>query len=109
MLSFGVMFPIGSGIIMYLPVFCAYEWFPDHKVAVTTSIFMAYGMGVTTFSTISTAIANPNNASIYSNDNDDAGYFPRDVADRVPSMLYFIAALQILLSVISISLTKRKV
>ena len=93
MLSFGVMLPMGSGIIMYPAMFCAYEWFPDHKVAVTTIILMAYGLGITTISTLSTGITNPNNEFIYSDDDEDAGYFPRDVADRVPSMFCFIAAL----------------
>ena len=80
---------IGIGIVYWVPIICAWEWFPDRKGLISGLIIGAFGFGAFFFSFLSTAIANPNNlaaAVIQGSENTDK-FFPKEVASRVPYML----------------------
>ena len=56
---FGISFPFGMGFVLWTPIICAWEWFPDNKGLVSGSIMAAFGFGSFVFGIISTAIVNP--------------------------------------------------
>ena len=82
---------------------CAWEWFPEKKSLITGLCLSAFGFGTMTFSTISTAIVNPDNEQIT-----NTGFFPKEVADRVPQMFMTLATIWAMLAVIGITVTSRK-
>ena len=82
---------------------CAWEWFPKRKSLITGLCLSAFGFGTMVFSTISTAIVNPDNMHITS-----SGHFPEDVADRVPHMFITLAAIWAILAVVGVTVTSRK-
>ena len=85
---YGVMYPVGIGIVYYVPIICAWEWFPDHKGLVSGLIVGGYGFGSFIFGFISTALVNPDNLSSNKDkESPEYKYFPVEVADRVPHML----------------------
>jgi len=58
---YAVLFPIGIGIVYWIPIICAWEWFPERKGLVTGAILAGYGFGSFIFGFLSTAMVNPNN------------------------------------------------
>ena len=58
---YGIMYPIGIGTVYYVPIVCAWEWFPDNKGLVSGIIVGGYGFGAFIFGFITTAIVNPDN------------------------------------------------
>lgn len=99
--SYGVMFPLGVGIVYYTPMMCAWEWFPERRGMVSGIIVAGYGFGSSITGMISTKIVNPNNLQSSKN---AAGIdiFPLEVAQKVPEMLRMLCCFFMVLSVIGI-------
>ena len=79
-----VGFPAGIGIVYWVPIMSAWEWFPNNKGLVSGLIVGGYGFGAFIFGFVSTAIANPNNLNTEvpqdgSGDKDEL--FPESVAN----------------------------
>ena len=53
-------YSVGSGIVYYLTIATAYEWFPNNKGLMNGLIVGSYGLGASLFGFISTAVVNPN-------------------------------------------------
>ena len=89
------------GPTYYIPIMCAWEWFPNRKASVTGFILCGYGFGGFIFGLLTANIANPDNLK----PDVDQYYFPVEVANRVPFMfkvcavswtsLYLIAILTV--------------
>ena len=105
MLMFGVLFPMGIGIIYWVPVICAWEWFPERKGMISGLIIGAYGFGPFVFSFVSTGIVNPDNVSPEYIDNELL--VPQEVANRIPGMWRWLLISWIVLLVVGISLVSR--
>ena len=56
-----VMFPAGAGFVYWVPILCAWEWFPSRKSLVSGIILAGYGFGAFLFGFVSTALVNPLN------------------------------------------------
>lgn len=88
----GIMYPIGIGMIYWLPIICGWEYFPKHKGLVSGIVVGGYGFGSFIFGFISTAICNPDDEKVKVPD-DGSGtkdkLFSEAVANRVPGMLRF--------------------
>ena len=56
---FAVLFPSGIGMCYWIPIFCAWEHFPNNKCLFAGIIMAAFGVGPSIFAIITTAIANP--------------------------------------------------
>jgi len=106
---FGVMSGIGVGITYFIPLICAWEYFPERKGLVTCIIVGAYAFGSFIYIQVATKIVNPHNigTSIESENQDSiVSFFDEDVANNVPYMwrsLCFVWLFHILLSITMIS------
>ena len=58
---YGMLFPIGVGLLYWPPIICAWEWFPKRKGLVSGTITGAFGFGSFIFGFVTTAIVNPEN------------------------------------------------
>jgi len=83
---YSVFFPMGLGMITFIPILCGWEWFPKRRGMVSGIILAGSGISNAFFNIITSKIANPENyeRDVISGDNK---YFPEVVADRVPKML----------------------
>lgn len=98
---YGIAFPMSMGVSYYIPIMCAWEWFPEWKASVTGIILAGYGLGGFVFGLITADIVNPENLK----PDVEGQYFPVEVANRVPLMfkvctacyagLYLIAILTV--------------
>ena len=81
---YGVWYGVGSSIMFVVPVVWGWEYFPNHKAVVSGIVIGAFGFGSFIFNLISTSLINPDNVKQVD------GYFPPEVADRVPGTLRII-------------------
>jgi MFS transporter, OFA family, oxalate/formate antiporter len=98
-------FPAGIGIVYWVPIMSAWEWFPNNKGLVSGLIVGGYGFGAFIFGFISTAIANPDNLKTEvpqdgSGDQDEL--FPISVANEVPNMYQTCLIIWIILGIFSV-------
>lgn len=56
---YAIQFPMGIGLVYYVPIVCCWEWFPEKRGLVTGIITAGFGFGALIFGFISTAIINP--------------------------------------------------
>ncbi len=56
------LFPMGIGLVYYVPLICGWEFFPKNRGLVSGLIIGGFGFGAFIFGFITTAIANPNNS-----------------------------------------------
>jgi len=96
---------MGIGIIYWVPVICAWEWFPERKGMISGLIIGAYGFGPFIYSFASTAIVNPNNISPQYIDNELL--VPKEVANRIPGMWRMLLISWAVLCFLGISLVNR--
>ena len=61
--TYGVMFPIGIGIVYYPTMMCGWEYFPNKRGMVSGIIVAGYGFGASITGIISTSVVNPENVS----------------------------------------------
>ena len=40
-----ILFPVGAGLVYWIPIICAWEWFPQRKGLVSGIIFGGFGLG----------------------------------------------------------------
>ena len=55
------MYPMGIGTIYWVPVICAWEWFPERKGLICGLIIGACGLGPFIYGFLSTGMVNPDN------------------------------------------------
>jgi hypothetical protein len=79
-------FPLGIGILYYIPLNSGWEFSPNNRGLVSGLIIARFGFGAFIFGFITTAIVNPDNVKVIDPKSKDpnAGYYPKEVADRVP-------------------------
>ena len=78
---FGGGYGVAGGIIYMIPIVAGWEYFPNRKGMVSGVIISGFSCAGLIFNQISTALANPTNASPI----DD--YYGKEVYERVPRML----------------------
>ncbi|KAF8820883.1 transporter, major facilitator family protein [Cardiosporidium cionae] len=86
LLTYGVLFGIGSGMVYVLPLSVALKWRPKHKGLVTGLIFIARGMSVSFLSPWQTWYVNPlNKAPTYFPYNSNEQYYVEEsILNNVP-------------------------
>ena len=85
-LIYVTVFPMAAGIMFYVPICCAWEWFTVGRGFITGLLYGAFGMGAFTFDFITVAIVNPDNLQRVTDEETNEDYFPKEVAMRVPYM-----------------------
>ena len=95
--------PLSMGPAYFVPVICAWEWFPKKKSTISGAILCGYGFGAFIFGFVTTTIANPENFM----PDVEGLYFPQLVAQRVPLMIRTCAACFCGLFVVTIITVKR--
>ena len=58
---YGVLGGIGFGIVYFVPLLCAWSYFPNKRNLVAGLILMCFSLNAIACSTITTAIVNPYN------------------------------------------------
>jgi MFS family permease len=84
---YGVVFPAGGGLMYYVPMLCALEWFPSRKGVIVGVTLGAYGFAAFIFGFYTQSIVNPDNQAMIK-DEFQVGYYSEEVGNRVPEMLY---------------------
>jgi MFS family permease len=56
-----IWFPVASAISYWIPLMCAWEWFPERRGLVTGVIVSGFGLGPFIFGFLTTYIVNPEN------------------------------------------------
>ena len=107
---YDVGFPAGIGLCLWVPLFCSWEWFPNHKGFITGMILGAYGVTSFIFGYVTTHIANPTNIRPWI-PKDGSGtqdhLFPREVSQNVPYMLQTCLVYWSMLSILSVLMISR--
>jgi hypothetical protein len=65
----------GSGMNYFVPLVCAWNYFPEHKGRITGVLMSAYGISSFFLTMLSTAIVNPNDEKALIKINEDLSYF----------------------------------
>lgn len=89
MMFYGVLFPIGIGVIYFVALMAAWEWFGPYKGFCTGVIVAGFGFGTFIFSFITTGIVNPHDQGRVKDPITGESFFPEDVAERVPKMFIY--------------------
>lgn len=58
---YAITYPIGGGIGYWVPILCAWEWFPNKRATASGVTLFAFAAGPFIFGFITTAIVNPDN------------------------------------------------
>ena len=98
------------GITYFVPMVCAWEYFPERKGLVTGIIVGAYGLGAFIYIQVSTKIVNPDNlGTTIESENEDSmvSFFGEEVALRVPSMWRILCFIWLVHILIAIAMTSR--
>jgi OFA family oxalate/formate antiporter-like MFS transporter len=84
----GVLYPMGIGMVYWIPICCGWEWFPERKGLISGLIIGGYGFGAFIFDFVSNAIANPNDfkPEVPGDGSTTDLLMPRSVGDAVPRM-----------------------
>jgi len=100
-LFYGVVQPIGYGLLFWTPILCAWEWFEDRKGLATGLILGAFGLAPSIFGILTTAIVNPNNEAL------EGKYFGKSVSSRVPLMFDYCLLIWTFMAILSTCLISR--
>ena len=104
---YAVLFPLGIGIVYWVPIVSGWEWFPHKRGAVAGAVVAGYGLGAFFFGFLTTAIVNPNNIRPHTIEKDGDTYFPDEVAKNVPEMFRICLCFWIVLCAIGIFTVRR--
>jgi len=105
--SYSVLTPLGIGIFYWVPIFCAWEWFPERKGLISGLIVGSIGMGNFAFNMISTTLINPDNVLPGTIEGTTDILFPKEIAERFPKMIRQCMVPWTILCVIAICLITR--
>ena len=96
MVIYGIVPPICLGLVILLPIHCAWHNFPESKGLTTGIIKFAFGISTFFFNFLSVWLVNPTNlkATIEAKIGGDIfKFYDHDVADNVPFMLRTLASI----------------
>lgn len=79
---FGISLGLAQGMLYFLPIFVCWEYFPNHKGALSGLLIGVYGLSSFFFNILSIYIINPDNE-----EPDSTGFYSLAIAERVPSFL----------------------
>lgn len=78
--------PVGMGIQNYVPIMCAWQYYPNKRGFISGLLVCSWGLGAFLFAFLMTMVANPDNDQptfISENDGGDL-LFDKEVARRMP-------------------------
>ena len=81
-----------------MPIYTGWRYYPNNKGLVSGIVLAGFGFGAFVFNFVATAIVNPDNVKA----DPVTGFFPLDVADRVPKMIKILSACWLGLAIIGI-------
>lgn len=105
-LTYGVPFGTGMGIMYAAPIAEAIKWMPHKKGLFTGIIVAGFGAGAFVFGQVAIAVVNPENENV----NEDTDYFDDNspVPDRVPMMFLVLGCCYFVFFCIGIALVVEK-
>lgn len=96
LLTYGLMYGIGSGMGYIGPLACAMRWLPNWKGVVSGIVVSGYGLSSFIFNFVQTGYINPHNKSpndIPYSDNPDETYFSQpEILNAVPNVFLILSA-----------------
>ena len=104
---YAFVYPLGIGVVYYVPIICGWEWFPEKRGFATGAVVSGFGLGSFFFGFLTTAIANPNNLRPHTLEVEGDTYFPDEVAENVPKMLRICLIFWFILCLIGIFTVRR--
>ena len=103
MVTYGIIFGIGTGIGYPVSVVVLMKWFPKRKGVVCGFNSAVFGAGVFVFDAIQTKLVNPYNLAMDSS----YGYaLQQDIIVRIPFMFIYVAAIMLTMNIIAIVCTR---
>lgn len=100
-LYFGILMPLGMGMQNFVPIMCAWEYYPENKGFISGLLVCSWGMGAFVFAWIMTMVVNPNDLIpvIQADNYDQDLLFDEKVASRMPMMFKTTLIIQFALAV----------
>ena len=96
LLTYGLMYGIGSGMGYIGPLACAMRWLPNWKGVASGIVVSGYGLSSFIFNFVQTGYINPHNKSpndIPYSDNPDETYFSQpEILNAVPNVFLVLSA-----------------
>ena len=96
LLTYGLMYGIGSGMGYIGPLACAMRWLPNWKGVASGIVVSGYGLSSFIFNFVQTGYINPHNKSpndIPYSDNPDETYFSQpEILNAVPNVFLILSA-----------------
>ncbi|KAI3386121.1 hypothetical protein SNEBB_011326 [Seison nebaliae] len=105
-ITFGIMFGLGSGIVYIPPIQCAMNWMPDKRGLATGIVLSGQGFAVFFFSLIQSKFVNPNNlppTKVRDRTAIEAFFTQKELLVRVPNMFYLLGGIFIGIQIFAIS------
>ena len=106
-MSYGILNGVGAGITYFVPIVCAWEYFPKNKGLVAGIIIGAFGFGPFIFIQLATKIVNPDNLGTEIEVSSILSFFGPDVAERVPKMFRILGLIWLCQVALSISMISK--
>ncbi|RNA25059.1 oxalate:formate antiporter-like isoform X1 [Brachionus plicatilis] len=111
-LTYGIIFGIGSGLAYVGPLTIAMKWFPRNGGFSNSIILFGYGISSVVFNQVQTIYINPDNMSPdkpFSPSNQDEKYFSNQILlDRIPKVFLLLGTIYTFLQLVGLSLLSRK-
>lgn len=103
LLSYGLSFGLGTGIVWTGPVKCGMSWLPHHAGFASGFMLMGAGVGAFTVVKLQTMMVNPDN--VHPVKADRGSYFvDAEVLDRLPSMFLTLGIIYTVVSLLGCAL-----
>ena len=105
---YAFVFGLGIGSIFSAPLIVAWTHYPNSQSRVTGIVMSAHGLAACFFNPLSTYLINPTNAVPnipFTQGNITRYYFSPEISSQVPTMLRWLAAIYLLLSVLIVATT----
>lgn len=100
LVTYGVMFGLGTGVAYIGPMACAIRWLPNRKGLASGIVVSGFGISSLIFTTIQTAYINPDNVEpigpicdVQSENCGDKYFLDSGLLDRVPKVFLLLAAI----------------
>lgn len=103
LLTYGVMFGLGTGLAYVGPLACAMKWLPKWKGLACGVVVSGFGLSALVFNSVQTEYINPHNSApdLQDQDNPDVKYFSQsEILDRVPYVFLILSACYVTMQVI---------
>lgn len=89
-LFFGIMMPMGMGLQNFVPIMCAWEYYPNNKGMISGILVCSWGLGAFVFGYLMTLIVNPDDKAPSIKSPAGDLLFDSEVASRTTAMFRYV-------------------